>query len=152
MALGPNAELDIWSRVAHLKKHCPSLKHVLAVGGADDAPDFDALLAASQPADVEKRSASSAGDVVALFHTGGTAGRPKLARHTHRNQLHATWGAACLYGATENDVVLNGFPLFHVAGSFVYGLSTLLAGGEVVLPTLLGLRNTAFVNVDFHPQ
>jgi fatty-acyl-CoA synthase len=32
-----------------------------------------------------------------------------------------------------------------VAGSFVYGLSILLAGGQVVLPTLLGLRNTKFV-------
>ena len=145
VALGPNAELDIWPRVAYLKKHCRSLKHVLAVGGAEDTPDFDALLAASQPADLKNRPASSSGDIVALFHTGGTTGRPKLARHTHRNQLHAAWGAACLYGATENDVVLNGFPLFHVAGSFVYGLSTLLAGGEVVLPTLLGLRNTAFV-------
>ena len=35
--------------------------------------------------------------------------------------------------------------LFHVAGSFVYGLSTFLASGEVVLPTLLGMRNKFFV-------
>lgn len=145
VALGPNPELDIWSRVAHLKKHCPALKHVLAVGGAKDAPDFDALLTAKNPGDFKKRHGSTANDLVALFHTGGTTGHPKLAQHTHKNQLHAAWGAACMYSATEKDVVLNGFPLFHVAGSFVYGLSTLLSGGEVVLPTLLGLRNTAFI-------
>lgn len=132
VVLGPNAKLDIWSRLAHLKKHCPPLKHVLAVGGAEDAADFDALLAAGRPADLEKSQPLCASDVVALFHTGGTTGRPKLARHTHRNQLHAAWGAACLYGATENDVVLNGFPLFHVAGAFVYGLSTLLADSELM--------------------
>jgi fatty-acyl-CoA synthase len=51
-----------------------------------------------------------------------------------------------MYGTQPTDVILNGFPLFHVAGSFVYGLSTLLAGGEVVLPTRTGLRNTAFMS------
>ena len=39
----------------------------------------------------------------------------------------------------------NVLPLFHVAGSFVYGLSVLLAGGELVLPTALGMRNAQFV-------
>jgi fatty-acyl-CoA synthase len=43
-------------------------------------------------------------------------------------------------------VILNGFPLFHVAGAFVFGLATLLTGGEVVLPTLLGMRHKAFVD------
>ncbi|MDB5931676.1 MAG: hypothetical protein JWR60_3383 [Polaromonas sp.] len=151
VALGPHPALDIWSRVAYLKANCPSLKQVLAVGGTPglaesvQAADFDAMLAACQPAPPAQRAGASAQDAVALFHTGGTTGQPKLARHTHANQLHAAWGAACLYSATEHDVVLNGFPLFHVAGSFVYGLSTLLAGGEVVLPTLLGLRNTDFM-------
>ncbi len=50
----------------------------------------------------------------------------------------------------ESDKILNGFPLFHVAGAFVYGLSALLAGAEVVLPTLLGLRNAAFVQRYWH--
>jgi len=145
VALGPHPELDIWSCVPHLRAHCPGLKAVLAVGGAPDAPDFDALLAARPAPEWIQRPGASADDLVALFHTGGTTGHPKLARHTHKNQLHAAWGAACMYSATERDVVLNGFPLFHVAGSFVYGLSTLLSGGELVLPTLLGLRNTGFM-------
>ncbi|MDB5777794.1 MAG: AMP-binding enzyme family protein [Polaromonas sp.] len=145
VALGPHPELDIWSCVPHLRAHCPGLKAVLAVGGAPDAPDFDALLADRPAREWLQRPGTSADDLVALFHTGGTTGHPKLARHTHKNQLHAAWGAACMYSATERDVVLNGFPLFHVAGSFVYGLSTLLSGGELVLPTLLGLRNTGFM-------
>lgn len=144
VALGPNEELDIWSRVPGLRARCPSLKHVVAVGGAMGALDFGALLASMPPDELGGR-VRTGHEVAALFHTGGTTGRPKLAQHTHRNQLHAAAGAASMYSATERDVVLNGFPLFHVAGSFVYGLSILMVGGEVVLPTLLGLRNTTFV-------
>ncbi|MGJ7555996.1 acyl-CoA synthetase [Variovorax sp. RB3P1] len=154
VALGPNPELDIWRRVPGLRSRCRSLAHVIAVGGAEGAEgaevaqatlDFDALLASHSDAPLRRTRQPDAHRIAALFHTGGTTGRPKLAQHTHGNQLHAAWGAARMYGTTANDVVLNGFPLFHVAGSFVYGLSTLLSGGEVVLPTLLGLRNTAFM-------
>ncbi|MCC4118207.1 AMP-binding protein [Aromatoleum toluclasticum] len=145
VALGPNPDLDIWSRVPQLRAECPGLRHVLAVGAAPHAVDFSAA-AASMPggALVFDRKIGPT-TLAALFHTGGTTGAPKLAQHTHGNQLHAAWGAAQMYATTERDVMLNGFPLFHVAGAFVFGLSTLLSGGEVVLPTLLGMRNAEFV-------
>ncbi|HET9207650.1 MAG TPA: acyl-CoA synthetase [Burkholderiaceae bacterium] len=145
VALGPNPDLDIWSRVPALRAACPHLKHVLAVGGAPDAPDFDAQLRVMPGERLVTSRMPQRDDIAALFHTGGTTGAPKLAQHTHGNQLHASWSAAQMYAMDEHDVVLNGFPLFHVAGSFVYGLSALLSGAEVVLPTQLGLRNTAFM-------
>jgi fatty-acyl-CoA synthase len=149
VALGPHPDLDIWSHAEQLPALCPGLRHLLAVGGAPGAESFDERLAETPDGAwplVPSATPGGAGDeTVALFHTGGTTGAPKLAIHTHANQLHAAWGAANMYGTTERDVMLNGFPLFHVAGAFVYGLSTLLAGGCVVLPTLLGLRNAAFV-------
>jgi fatty-acyl-CoA synthase len=43
------------------------------------------------------------------------------------------------------DVMINGFPLFHVAGSFTYGLSSLLAGTTLVLPPAAGLRDPVFM-------
>jgi fatty-acyl-CoA synthase len=150
VALGPNAELDIWSRVAGLRAACPTLRHVLAVGGAPDAPDFDAALQTMPGDRLMFERAAQRDDIAALFHTGGTTGAPKLAQHTHGNQLHSSWSAAQLYAMDERDVILNGFPLFHVAGSFVYGLSALLSGAEVVLPTRLGLRNSAFVKQVWH--
>ncbi len=146
VALGPNAELDIWSRVADLPATCPQLRHLLAVGGAPRALDFDAELI-KLPGDTLRFDRSvDAHTLAALFHTGGTTGKPKLAQHTHGNQLHAAWGAAQMVAMAPSDVVLNGFPLFHVAGSLVYGLSTLLSGGELVLPTLTGLRNRQFMD------
>jgi fatty-acyl-CoA synthase len=127
----------------------PALRHVLRVragpqiGLRTGQSDF---VEALSPHDGSRLGFDApADDTAALFHTGGTTGAPKLARHTHANQLHAAWGAACMYGTRPTDVILNGFPLFHVAGSFVFGLSTLLAGGEVVLPTRTGLRHPAFI-------
>ena len=40
---------------------------------------------------------------------------------------------------------INGFPLFHVAGAFVYGLAILSVGATQLLPTLSGMRNGLFV-------
>jgi fatty-acyl-CoA synthase len=149
VALGPAPDLDIDEKIDRLQRECPSLQHVLRVRAG---PGIG--LRSGQRDFVEEISEQDctrltfdvpSDDTAALFHTGGTTGAPKLARHTHANQLHAAWGAACMYGTRPTDVILNGFPLFHVAGSFVFGLSTLLAGGEVVLPTRTGLRNAALM-------
>jgi fatty-acyl-CoA synthase len=51
-----------------------------------------------------------------------------------------------MYDLGPDDVMVNGFPLFHVAGAFVYGLSVFAAGGSIVIPTRLGMRNRAFVD------
>jgi fatty-acyl-CoA synthase len=83
--------------------------------------------------------------IAACFHTGGTTGAPKLAQHSHGNEAHTSWFAHRFYGFDEHTVEINGFPLFHVAGAFVYGLSMLAIGATQVLPTLSGMRNAAFV-------
>ena len=75
----------------------------------DDALEFD--------------TRSTRDTVCALFHTGGTTGRPKLVRLTHGNQIHAAWSFAQVHRLDENDVVINGFPLFHVGGTLTVGLS-----------------------------
>ena len=93
---------------------------------------------ASQPGDLTHR-------ICACFHTGGTTGAPKLALHTHGNEVHTSTLAPLFYGFDEHTVELNGFPLFHVAGAFVYGLALLSVGATQVLPTLSGMRNPAFV-------
>jgi len=83
--------------------------------------------------------------ICACFHTGGTTGAPKLALHTHGNEVHTSTLAPLFYGFDEHTVELNGFPLFHVAGAFVYGLALLSVGATQVLPTLSGMRNPEFV-------
>jgi len=159
VALAPCAELDIWDKALALRTSTPGLKHLIAV---EPTADFSVDFSVDGSVDLNSNALHAqircypkdrltftrdivADDVAALFHTGGTTGTPKLAQHTHGNQLHASWGAARMYRTTHTDVMLNGFPLFHVAGAFVYGLSMLMSGANVVLPTLTGMRNKAFV-------
>jgi len=53
-------------------------------------------------------------DIAAYFHTGGSTGSPKLARHSHAAQVYT----ACvqLQGVKTTDVSINGYPLFHAGG------------------------------------
>ncbi len=83
--------------------------------------------------------------LAALYHTGGTTGAPKLVRHSRLNEAHVARSCALSHGYVPEDVVVNGFPLFHVAGAFVYGLSVLSAGATLLVPGRLGMRNRAFV-------
>lgn len=137
VALGPNPELDVWGAVARV----PGLEslQLLQIGGS-----FEVALKA-QPEALQFAPGLSPDRVAALFHTGGTTGAPKLVRHTHGNEAHTAWFAHHFYGFDEHTVEVNGFPLFHVAGAFVYGLSLLAIGATQVIPTVSGLRNAAFM-------
>jgi len=137
VALGPNSGLDVWSAVQKV----PGLarRAVLRIGDS-----FEAALA--QESDTLAFDPQLApGRVASLFHTGGTTGAPKLVQHTHGNEAHTSWFAHRFYGFDEHTVQINGFPLFHVAGAFVYGLALLAIGATQVLPTVTGMRNAAFL-------
>lgn len=140
----PTSELKIDLDLELLTRKCPDLQHVLWAG-AGDTQGLEARAAAQRGDALDFQREVGRDTVAAYFHTGGTTGAPKLAQHTHGNELHAAWSAAQFYETSKQDVIVNGFPLFHVAGAFVFGLSTLLSGGCVLLPTALGMRNTAFV-------
>lgn len=106
--------------------------------------EFEAALA-KQPESLTFDPQLSPERIAALFHTGGTTGAPKLVQHTHGNEAHTSWFAHMFYGFDENTIEVNGFPLFHVAGTFVYGLSLLAIGATQVLPTPTGMRNADFM-------
>ncbi len=76
-----------------------------------------------------------ADDIAAYFHTGGTTGSPKLARHSHRAQVFTAWANATMQGFQPSDVTINGYPLFHVAGVLPGALCSLAIGMHVVIPT-----------------
>ncbi|MFT8245595.1 AMP-binding protein [Roseomonas sp. BN140053] len=145
VALGPDPALPIWDKVAAIQAELPELR-VVQLGG-DTQPgalDFDALLAA-QPDTPRFAREVAADDIAAFFHTGGTTGAPKLVQHTHGNEVQASWLLGMAHGFAPEDVVLNGFPLFHVAGAFCHGLAELAAGACVLIPSRLGMRNQDFV-------
>ena len=134
----------IWQKAQSVIDRTPSLKQVVVLG---KAPAGGRAIGFAEAAERHRGDAlefdtrSSRDTVCALFHTGGTTGRPKLVRLTHGNQIHAAWSFAQVHGLDENDVVINGFPLFHVGGTLTAGLSVMAAGGHVIYPSPYSLRD-----------
>ena len=145
VALGSNNELSLWPTIEKVLALHPLPVLQIRVGEelAPGIPVFQDLLAGQSDV-LAFDPMLIPGRVAACFHTGGTTGAPKLVQHTHGNEAHTGWFAHYFYGFDEHTVELNGFPLFHVAGAFVYGLSLLAIGATQVLPTLSGMRNPAF--------
>ncbi len=143
IALGPDEEFRIWDKALALRELVPSLRTLIQVGGeVTDARvlGFDAACDA-EPADRLVGSRPGPDDTAAYFHTGGTTGAPKLARHTHRNQVHISQASAHVYGYRAGERLFCGMPMFHVAGSLLLALAGMSAGCETVLLTAAGLRN-----------
>lgn len=151
VALAPDPDLDIWQKALEIRDRVPGLNAVLSMGGAqglgqDGADDFAAAMSGYPSDRLTSGRVIRSDDIAAYFHTGGTTGAPKLAQHTHRGELHTSWSAKLMYDVRPEDVIINGFPLFHVAGSFVYGSAILIGGGCLLLPTRLGMRNLDVVS------
>lgn len=82
-----------------------------------------------------------ASDLAALFHTGGTTGVPKLAAHTHANQVIDAWMVAVYSGGDPEAAVFAGLPLFHVNALIVTTIAPLLRGQRGVWAGPLGYRD-----------
>jgi fatty-acyl-CoA synthase len=147
VTLGPCNDLAINAEAHRAATLAGCVEHVLEIDPDESHPAAGSLqyLMRSQPTDGNYDAELTADRTAALFHTGGTTGLPKILRHSHGNEVHTSWFGALYYDMKPGDRILNGFPIFHVAGTFVYGLAPLAAGASLFLPTLTGMRNQAFV-------
>ncbi len=94
---------------------------------------------ARQRADALDFAPSDSDRIAALFHTGGTTGMPKLARHRFSGMIYNGWlGAELLFN--EKDVLLCPLPLFHVFAAYPILMSCLVSGAHMVMPTPQGYR------------
>ncbi|MGX1098846.1 fatty-acyl-CoA synthase [Amorphus sp. MBR-141] len=146
VALGPDDDLPIAQKIDEIRRLSPQPAHVVSIGDASIAgvPRLADLIDAAS-AEPEFTRDIGRDDIAATYHTGGTTGSPKLVRHTHGNEVHASWFGGLFYGIGPDDVVINGFPLFHVAGAFVLGGSAFAAGANTIIPSKLGMRSKVFV-------
>ncbi len=139
--LGPILGSDLWQkalRVAQRLPHQPKCVSVMTQGGEYY---FDTLLNRYSAAVLEAELQPDADDIAAYFHTGGTTGLPKLACHTHTNQVAAARAYMRCMATGPSDVALNGLPIFHAAGALVNSLGGLASGLQMLLPTPSGFRN-----------
>ena len=154
IAWGSDEEGGLWHKALHLRTRVPTLTRLLRVAPVDEsAPpplpegvsDFAALRAAQPATHLASGRAIGAEDIAAYFHTGGTTGHPKLARHSHRAQVFTAWACVQMQGLGPRDVLINGYPLFHVAGVLPGALTALACGAETIIPTPALFRNRAVI-------
>lgn len=146
VALGPDPDFPIWKKLPEIRRLSKRLRHVVVAGGAPQGmvPDLDALIAEA-PVEPGFDTDIDRDTVAAYYHTGGTTGAPKLVVHRHGNEVHVSWFARMAYDIGPDDVVLNGFPLFHVAGAFVLLGAAIAAGAATLIPSKHGMRSKNFV-------
>ena len=163
VTLTPFPKTDIWQKVENLIKEVPSIETILQVDMAQflswwqrplvrltrpvsNVPsgikvlDFDQAIS-TMPGDkyIFDRKIEPA-TVASLFHTGGTTGVPKLACHTHGNEVYNAWVLKEVAHLDQDSVGICALPLFHVNAVIVTGLAPFMTGGTVILLTPSGYR------------
>ena len=154
VAAGPDLAPEVWDHARHLAREA-GIEALLALrptrGSEAEAElaQVDGVrvghlstLAAEQPHDRFVGEPPSATDLAALFHTGGTTGTPKLAAHTHANEVTDAWMIAAIGVLDTESVVFAALPLFHVNALVVTLLAPLFKGQRVVWAGPLGYRDT----------
>ena len=159
VTLGPGPGGELWDKMAAVVEQVPTLETVLQVslaqylmpGFVPAAPqssvhagrsvlNFD-VECAREPGDrLVSGRVIRPGDVASYFHTGGTTGTPKIARHTHANEVFMSWGVREFIALGPGSVFLCGLPLFHVNAAIATGLGTFCSGAAVLLAGIQGYR------------
>lgn len=156
IAHGAEDDSQLRAKALRLQTQLPSLKTVLLVnpdGGPlhngdalpEGAQDFHALRVTQVADHLLSQRVFQPEDIAAYFHTGGTTGAPKLAKHSHGAQVFTAWANASMQGFRASDVTINGYPLFHVAGVLPGALCSLAVGMHVIIPTEAMFRNREVV-------
>ncbi|WP_444902669.1 acyl-CoA synthetase [Microbulbifer sp. CnH-101-E] len=169
VTLSPFPGTDICEKIESILPNLPEVKNIFHVDPAYHAGGFKGIAASAiqyqyrrrlPPLQGKKRIAYQSAlkqqpsshlnfkrsihsdDTASLFCTGGTTGLPKIATHTHGNELANAKSIGLVAGDImgPGKVILCGLPLFHVNAAIVTGLAAFINGCEVVLMTPQGYR------------
>ncbi|MBZ5739146.1 acyl-CoA synthetase [Nocardioides mangrovi] len=143
VAAGPDLDATIWAHAQELLA-AGAVETVLRLDPTG-APSPDGLTAAAAacPADRFEGERPVADDIASLFHTGGTTGAPKLAAHTHHNEVVDAWSVAANSALAEDAAIFAALPLFHVNALVVTLLAPMFHGQHGVWAGPLGYRDPA---------
>jgi fatty-acyl-CoA synthase len=155
VAAGPELEPSIWQTARDLAGEgmldaILVLRPAAAAGPPPPLPAVDGVrvgylgeLAAGMDAAGFAGDPPASADLAGLFHTGGTTGAPKLAAHTHGNEVADAWMIAAKSLFDADSTVFAALPLFHVNALVVTLLAPLFKGQQVVWAGPLGYREPA---------
>ncbi|MCY1270756.1 2-succinylbenzoate--CoA ligase [compost metagenome] len=149
IAYGPDPDIEAWNKAMLVRRELPDVKHWIKAGGGKASEegifDLDASVDRFDDEALDSRRVFSPQDTASMFHTGGTTGTPKLALHTHGNEVSMAWVSAMQIDVQPEDVRVCGVPMFHVTGVLTNCLMPLARGASVVLLTSSGWRDPSVI-------
>lgn len=124
---------ELWKNILQIHPLCPKLEKIIVVDDIKNKAKPQNQPSAWDAAQIRPE------DICSYFHTSGTTGLPKLAKHSHFGSTYMAWAMGILTEyAQPNTVVLSGLPLFHVGGPMVGGLAAFYYGATVVVMSPFG--------------
>jgi fatty-acyl-CoA synthase len=131
VALGEWPGSDIWEKALAVRKELPNLKAIIKIMGPGKESEgiygYDEVITRYNANSLDSKRQISPDDIASMFHTGGTTGTPKLAPHTHFNEVAMPLMMVLHGDLRTGEATLSGLPLFHVnAQAYCYRLVSVL--------------------------
>lgn len=145
VALGDSPGSDIWEKALAVRKDLPDLTTLVRVMGPGDEDHsifgYDEMVSRYNADTLDSDRVIDPQDVASMYHTGGTTGTPKLAPHTHFNEVAMAFMAAAILDLERGETTMCGLPLFHVNGTTITGSLPFSVGAHVVILGASGYRD-----------
>ncbi|TWX66651.1 acyl-CoA synthetase [Colwellia sp. C1TZA3] len=140
---------ELGKKVHEIIARVPSLEQILVLDNSYGQSnnnrvtitDFNQAISAQSSERLSQTSQPRGDDIAMYFHTGGTTGRPKVAKLSHYNISFVVQVYAGFNAFQGKSAVLNALPLFHVFGVIAASLSMFFVGRKVVIMTPEGFRH-----------
>lgn len=120
--------------VPTLQAQCPGLKHVFMMGGTEEAGELPGLEALIESSESLANAGAGGDDLLGIFYTGGTTGRPKGVMLSHANLCSSGLSMLAEGVFNEGGVGLHVAPMFHLADMLMTTCLVLRGCTHVMLP------------------
>ena len=142
-------DTELGKKVHQIIEQVPSLEHLILLDARLREvnnkkviiSDFHSAIATQPDERLVQTFQPKSSDIAMYFHTGGTTGRPKIAKLSHNNISFVVQVYSGFNAYHGKSAVLNALPLFHVFGVIAASLSMFIVGRTVVIMTPEGFRN-----------
>ncbi|MCK5914660.1 MAG: acyl-CoA synthetase, partial [Deltaproteobacteria bacterium] len=150
VALGSLPGTDIWEKVESIRNDLPDLKVIIRVMGPSDKAagiyGYEETVCKYAADKLDSGRKIRSDEIAAIYHTGGTTGIPKLAPHTHLNEVAMVEMVRLNFSTLQQgDTFMCGLPLFHVNGTTATGSVPLALGAHILLLTPKGYRDPGVI-------